>query len=429
MKLLALSVGIAAGVLSGCAEARKVSPLGTAIEKGDAAGAASILERGESADAYVDNKGMLALVDAVTENRPDIVRLLLKRGAQVNKPGDEYGWTPLHQAAQMGNSTLIGFLVEAGADLSAVTKEGNTPEMIARIAGKKSAAEQLARLRAAAPVAIAAKPLPARVSAPAAERPAERVALLPNYAAAPQPEDFAVVVGIENYPDLPAATYAERDAAAYRRFVVALGVPERNIMALTGARATRTGLEKALEAWLPNNVSEKSKVYFYYSGHGAPDIKTGDAYLVPADGDPKYLAQTGYPLKRLYAKLGELKAKSVVVTLDSCFSGAGGRSVLPKGARPLIGKVDAGAAPSKVVVLSASAGDEASGADDEAGYGLFTYNLLQGLNGAAKDEQGKVTVKSLYSYLKPRVQDGARRDNRDQTPQLQGGDGVILRDR
>lgn len=206
-------------------------------------------------------------------------------------------------------------------------------------------------------------------------------------------------------------------------------MPERNIVLLTGSRATKSGLEKTIEDWLPNNVSEKSRVYFYYSGHGAPDPKSGSAYLLPSDGDPQYLARTGYPLKKLYFQLGQMKTKSVLVALDSCFSGAGGRSVLAKGTRPLVGKVDmAVQGGGKVSVLSASAGDQISGANDEAGYGLFTYNFLQGLNGAAKDPEGRVTLKSLYGYLKPRVQDEARRANRDQTPQLQsGGEDLILR--
>ncbi len=251
----------------------------------------------------------------------------------------------------------------------------------------------------------------------------------PNFKIPETADDFAVIVGIEKYADLPDATYAERDATAARNFIRALGVPDRNIVLLIGNRATKTSMEKTIEGWLPNNVSAKSRVFFYYSGHGAPDTKTGDAYLVPLDGDPQYLAQTGYPLKRLYSKLGQLKAKSVLVALDSCFSGAGGRSVLAKGTRPLVGKVDmAVEAQGKISVISASAGDQISGSNDAAGYGLFTYNLLQGLNGAAKDAQGQVTLNSLYDYLKPRVQDEARRANRDQTPQLQGGgENLILR--
>jgi hypothetical protein len=263
----------------------------------------------------------------------------------------------------------------------------------------------------------------------AAATPAIQKQIRPDFASPQAENDYAVVIGVENYTDLPAATYAERDAAAAKSFILALGVPERNIVSLTGTRATKTSFEKTIEDWLPNNVSENSRVYFFYSGHGAPDAQTGAAYLLPSDGDPQYLARTGYPLKRLYAQLGQLKARSVLVALDSCFSGAGGRSVLAKGTRPLVSKVDIEVqAQGKVSVISASAGDQISGTNDEAGYGLFTYNFLQGLNGAAKDEQGRVTLKSLYGFIKPRVQDDARRVNRDQTPQLQiGGDDLILR--
>ena len=43
------------------------------------------------------------------------------------------------------------------------------------------------------------------------------------------------------------------------------------------------------------------------------DVKTGQAYLVPWDGDPNFLENTAYPVSRLYRKLGELPAKQVFV--------------------------------------------------------------------------------------------------------------------
>ena len=43
--------------------------------------------------------------------------------------------------------------------------------------------------------------------------------LEPNYFREPRTDDYAVIVGIEKYPDLPAATYAERDAAAAKNFI------------------------------------------------------------------------------------------------------------------------------------------------------------------------------------------------------------------
>jgi hypothetical protein len=252
----------------------------------------------------------------------------------------------------------------------------------------------------------------------------------PGYKSGENPDAFALVIGIEKYPDLPAAEFAERDAAAVQRHLVALGYPERNILTLTGSQAGRAGIEKYVETWLPRNVGENSTVFVYFSGHGAPDTRTGQAYLVPWDGDAKFLENTGYPVKRLYENLNALKARQVIVAMDACFSGAGGRSVLAKGARPLVTKVDTAAgAAGKLVVLTAAGGEEITGTDGTQGHGLFTYYLLKGLGGEAKDKQGKVTVKGLYDYLKPNVQDAARRQNRDQTPELIGSQAeqVVLR--
>jgi hypothetical protein len=241
----------------------------------------------------------------------------------------------------------------------------------------------------------------------------------PAYQLPENPDNFALVIGVDKYLDLPQAMYAERDAEAVKKHLIALGYPSRNVILLSGEKASRSSVEKFLETWLPRNINENSRVVFYFSGHGAPDTKTGQAYLVPWDGDVNFLENTAYPVKRLYDKLNALKAKEVVVVLDSCFSGAGGRSVLAKGTRPLVIQVnDRSINLGKVISFSAAAGNEITGAIDEQGHGAFTYYFLKGLSGAAKDASGQVTAGSLYAYLVPKVQDTARRQNRDQTPQL-----------
>lgn len=244
----------------------------------------------------------------------------------------------------------------------------------------------------------------------------------PRYRAAERPQDFAVIVGIEKYSDLPEASYAEADAAAVRAHIEALGVPPRNIAYLGGAKAGRASLEKYLEDWLPRLAKPEGRVFFYFSGHGAPDPATGEPYLVPWDGDPNFLARTAYPVKRLYAKLSELKSRKVLVMLDSCFSGAGGRSVLPAGARPLVAKMEAPSS-GRLTVLAAAADNQITGTAPGKGHGAFTYFLLKGLNGEAKD----FTAGGLHSYLTPRVQDEAARVNRTQDPRLLGDAGLLLR--
>jgi hypothetical protein len=109
-----------------------------------------------------------------------------------------------------------------------------------------------------------------------------------------------------------------------------------------------------------------------------------------------------------------LGARRVIVALDSCFSGAGGRSVLAKGVRPLVSKIDSIQPAGSVVALTAASGGEISGTFDEQSHGLFTYYLLKGLN------EGDTTLGALHGYLKSQVADEARRHNRDQTPQLIG---------
>ena len=52
--------------------------------------------------------------------------------------------------------------------------------------------------------------------------------------------------------------------------------------------------------------------------------------------------------------------------------------------------------------------------------------LLQGLGGgrADNDGDGQITLQELLSWVRPRVSREARRDNREQTPQVVVGDGV-----
>jgi len=224
--------------------------------------------------------------------------------------------------------------------------------------------------------------------------------------------DMAVVIGVEKYQDLPASDYSSSDAKLMKEYLVSLGVKERNIELLLNERATQSSIRKTVETWLHNKAKKESKVFIYYSGHGAPEPKTGDAYIVPFDGDPNYLEDTGYSLKRLYEKLGKLQVAEVAVVLDSCFSGAGGRSVLAKGARPLVMMVDTGVLSSNIAVLSATQGTQISTSSSEKGHGVFTYYFLKAL------KDGKKTIAEIYEYIKPLVEDEAKQLNVQQSPSI-----------
>ncbi len=291
---------------------------------------------------------------------------------------------------------------------------------------QKAAADDDGRSRSASAVARL-EPLVAAASGPAVPAPASAVTPavqhlgpatprsdvdeLPARRAA-DPKAVALVIGVERYREaLPRADFAAADARlAAEYFQRVFGVTDENLAVLVDDRATKSDFEKYVEQWLPNHVTPGAKVYVYFSGHGAPDAAKGDSYLVPFDADPTYIKQTGYSLKRLYDHLGRLPAAGVTVAMDSCFSGAGGRSVLAKGARPLV-NIKADVLPAKLTVLSASGAAEISNSYQEKGHGLFTYFLLKGL----KD---KADFRAAYDYLAPEVSRVARRTyNSDQTPQ------------
>jgi len=276
----------------------------------------------------------------------------------------------------------------------------------------RPAFQLLAESKAKAPAAVA----PAPAAPPTAPEIVSDVDSPPS-ALAPRVKGHAVIIGVSRYRQaLPRADFADRDARTMARYAHAiLGYPEENVTVLVDDGATRSDFEKNLERRLANRVEADDEVFIYYSGHGAPKPATGDAYLVPFDGDPAYLDETGYSLKRLYAALAKLPAKRITVALDSCFSGAGERSVIAQGMRPLVAVASA-PVPDRVTVISAGAAEQVSGSYRPQGHGLFTYFLLKGLKENGPD------LRKAFDYLKPEVSRVARREyNAEQDPQWRQG--------
>lgn len=244
-------------------------------------------------------------------------------------------------------------------------------------------------------------------------------------AASPQPASYAVVIGIERYRDLPPPVGARHDAEAFASMLrTTLGLKEDHIRIALDDRATRTDVEKHL-AWARSEVPAGSRVYFFFSGHGAPEIASGSPYLLPFDADPKTVETTGLALSHVLKTLGEGRGKEALAIVDACFSGAGGRSVLPPGARPLVKVKDAEAAP-RVALFSATGPSEISGPAPGTSEGLFTRTVVEGL-GAGKadtDGDGQISLQELADWVKPRVNREAMKDHRAQTPSLTMGGAI-----
>lgn len=468
MTLFSAGLFIAFSLLAGCA-----TPLTNAVSRGDIQQVKALLDSGAQIDEQGGDPSRTPLAWAITYGHFDIVKLLIERGADVNYRGVG---SPLFWAIKVGDINLVNFLIEKGANVNQIQWDLSTPLMEAaqrrntnivdlllergadlEYAINACAANKAHWVWGAEPCLATLKPIKAKQDKIAQQKEKEQeidrakeiemqkakevkeiikevVAETaktqkqetkssviqsdidrPSFGPSQQvmgDNDLAVIIGIEGYQSLPKSDYSYDDAKLVGDYVKALGIKPRNIELLLDERATKSAIEKSIEAWLPNRVKKDSRVFVYYSGHGAPEPKTGDAYIVPFDGDPNYLSTTGYSLKRLYANLGKLEVKEVVVALDACFSGAGGRSVLAKGARPLVMVTDVSVISQNMAVLSATQGTQISTSSPEKGHGVFTYYFLKAL------KEGKKDIAEIYSYIKPLVEDEAKQINVQQSPSI-----------
>lgn len=244
-----------------------------------------------------------------------------------------------------------------------------------------------------------------------------------GFAQRPYPKDWGLIIGIEDYAYLPSVDYARKDALIIKEyFIKVLGVPEENIISLIDGDATKARLEGYLKEYIPSNVGQDGTLYVYFAGHGAPGKKKGEPYIIPYDGDTRFIDQTGYKLVNFYKDLNNLKIQNVYVFLDSCFSGVAARAaeMLIKGARPALVHVNDVSPPSgSIISMNAASSWQISNAYPEKEHGLFTYFLLRALNGGAdSNDDGWTSVKEIYGYVKGHVTRVARRMSADQTPVL-----------
>lgn len=240
-----------------------------------------------------------------------------------------------------------------------------------------------------------------------------------------RPQAVAVVLGVERYERVPPAAFARHDAAVFREYarrVFGIGDDPSRLYFRTDDEVTGGELRKlfAEGGWLSRRVTTETDLVVYWAGHGQTDLQTKAAYLLPNDADPNYPAQTGLALTELYERLAALKARSVVVFLDACFSGnTRDGAALLAGARGVVVSVEHPALRSATMaVFSAATGEQVANAWPAQQHGVFTYWLLKGLRGDADaDTDGAIRVDELDRFVRDRVAQSAAGLDREQTPQ------------
>ncbi len=230
-----------------------------------------------------------------------------------------------------------------------------------------------------------------------------------------------VVVGINRYRN---ETYnlnygrpdAEAFAAGLRKHAARIfqGV---HLIELYDEQATREAVEAAFDR-VALQARPEDVFVFYFAGHGVMNEGTADApaefFLVPPDvtrlyGDDDLLRKRGLSASWLRARSVKVAARKQLFVLDACQSGGAVEAFALRGAAEQ--KAIFQLARSAGVVVLASSGTQQLAAEvKELGHGVFTYALLQGLDGAALGGgSGKITVKQLEAYLNDRLPELTRK--------------------
>lgn len=252
-----------------------------------------------------------------------------------------------------------------------------------------------------------------------------------------RPDAIAVVIGNRHYRQqnrgLTDVQYADRDAKIMRQYLInLLGYSEENI--LTYLDATSSDLRTVFgDGTSPGKLHDyvranRSEVFIYYVGHGAP-TEEGEAYLVPVDTDVNYLANTGYPLNRLYSIIEQLQAKQTTVVLDACFSGNSVDGMLVNNVSPaMLKNVSPVRTLPDSVIFSGADKDQVATWYPEKRHSTFTYYFLKGISGDADvDGNRQVTVAEMTTYLKEEVSYAAlRQSSRKQEPIVVGNAQIVL---
>jgi glutaredoxin len=173
---------------------------------------------------------------------------------------------------------------------------------------------------------------------------------------------------------------------------------------LLGHVSWETMRDAIYDFFTDENIEPTDTLLFYYSGHGVPD-NYQDVFLATSDIDLNVPSKRGFNFNELTKMVRDCISTSIVAILDCCYSGSARISKGREDDAARFGHSTIDRQSEKIAVqgqgkciLAASQAQGEAFDIEEHNHSLYTYYLLQALNGKvaeAIDNNGHVTVDSL----------------------------------
>lgn len=227
---------------------------------------------------------------------------------------------------------------------------------------------------------------------------------------------YALVIGIDEYRDrqISRLTGATNDAKRLKDALVQYaGFPEDQVILLASdqpeeRQPTRINILSYLSN-IGGQVPRDGLLLVSFAGHGIE--RGGQAYLIPSDArlsnDVSLLEESALSVTRMKDRIRATGVGQVLVLLDACRNDPGGRGDADNNltnayTRGFNFDVRNKEVTAFATIYATTVGKRAyEYTEKEQGY--FTWALVEGLKGAAANEQGEVTLAGLVRYLQERV--------------------------
>lgn len=251
-------------------------------------------------------------------------------------------------------------------------------------------------------------------------------------------QKWALVVGVNEFKNsVTKLNFAAKDSSDFFQYLVDPNggrFQTDHVKCLTNGEATLEGIKEGL-GWLRLNVKPDDLVVIYFSSHGSPRDAdpNGVSYIILNDTDlsrPEKLYATSLQMIDLVQTLNrEIRARRVVLFLDTCFSG----DAITKpanGSKRVVVPVWSNAAPAEAApasaafsgafenlksgigraVIAASRADELSWEDEAHKNGYFTRYLIAAL----REGNGTSTLGQIFPKVRDEVAASVSKDHQGQ---------------
>jgi len=223
----------------------------------------------------------------------------------------------------------------------------------------------------------------------------------------PYRESWAAIVGIDDYANWQKLQYAVHDALGVKDVLIQkYGFKPDHVFTLLDGQATRQNILSLLGDKLGGaQVQHEDRVLVFFAGHGATrKLASGRelGYIIPVDADLADLEGSAISMTNFQDISEAIPAKHVLFVMDSCYSGlALTRGGLPAFSQNYLTEISRREARQ---MFTAGGADQQVADNGPNGHSVFTWTLLQGLDGRADlNGDGMITASELAAYVAPAV--------------------------